>query len=47
MFLSSRLSRYITGAVIPIDGGTWASSGWFRSRGTGGWTLIDGLEFGR
>ena len=45
VFLSSRMSDYVTGAVIPVDGGTWASSGWVRSR-QGGWTLIEGLGFG-
>ena len=44
-FLASSSAAYITGAVIPIDGGTWASSGWVRARG-GGWTLVDGLNFG-
>jgi NAD(P)-dependent dehydrogenase (short-subunit alcohol dehydrogenase family) len=44
VFLSSRMSEYITGTVLPVDGGTWAASGWFRSR-DGGWTLVDGLKF--
>lgn len=38
IFLSSRMSEYITGAVIPIDGGAWASSGWLRNK-AGKWTL--------
>ena len=46
LFLASSMSAYVTGIVIPVDGGTWASSGWFRSR-EGGWTLVDGLRFGR
>lgn len=41
-FLASSLSAYITGAVIPIDGGTWASSGWLRNR-AGAWTLTGDL----
>jgi hypothetical protein len=32
-FLCSPLARYITGAVVPIDGVAWAASGWYRSEG--------------
>ena len=39
VFLSSTMSSYITGAIIPVDGGTWASSGWVRDR-TGKWSLM-------
>lgn len=39
VFLSSAMSSYITGAVIPVDGGTWAASGWVRDR-TGKWSLM-------
>jgi NAD(P)-dependent dehydrogenase (short-subunit alcohol dehydrogenase family) len=45
VFLAAPASAYVTGAVIPIDGGTWASSGWFRNQ-AGKWTLVDGLLFG-
>jgi NAD(P)-dependent dehydrogenase (short-subunit alcohol dehydrogenase family) len=38
VFLSSAMSSYVTGAVIPVDGGTWASSGWVRNK-AGKWTL--------
>ena len=37
VFLSSPMSAYVTGAVIPVDGGTSASSGWLRNR-AGQWT---------
>lgn len=38
VFLSSKMSDYVTGTVIPVDGGSWASSGWLRNR-QGQWTL--------
>ncbi len=37
-FLSSNLASYITGTIIPVDGGTWASGGWIRSD-SGKWVL--------
>jgi NAD(P)-dependent dehydrogenase (short-subunit alcohol dehydrogenase family) len=39
LFLASSLSSYVTGTVINVDGGTYASSGWGRDSG-GGWTLM-------
>jgi NAD(P)-dependent dehydrogenase (short-subunit alcohol dehydrogenase family) len=38
VFLSSAMSSYVTGTVIPVDGGTWASSGWIRDK-AGNWSL--------
>ena len=37
VFLSSKMSAYVTGTVIPVDGGTWASGGWLRNS-AGKWT---------
>ena len=39
VFLSSSLSSYVTGTVVPVDGGTWASSGWVRDK-SGKWSLM-------
>ena len=38
VFLASGMASYITGAIIPIDGGTWGSSGWIRNQ-AGDWAL--------
>ena len=45
VFLASAMASYITGTLLPIDGGTWASSGWVRGQ-NGKWTLNEGLSFG-
>jgi NAD(P)-dependent dehydrogenase (short-subunit alcohol dehydrogenase family) len=38
-FLCSPLASYLTGATIPIDGGTHAAGGWVRSIDGNGWDL--------
>jgi 2-hydroxycyclohexanecarboxyl-CoA dehydrogenase len=38
LFLASDLSRFVTGHVIPTDGGTLAAGGWFRTLRRGAWT---------
>jgi NAD(P)-dependent dehydrogenase (short-subunit alcohol dehydrogenase family) len=43
VFLSCNMSSYVTGAVIPVDGGTWASSGWVRNK-AGKWALMGDTE---
>ena len=40
VFLSSRMSSYVTGTILRVDGGTWASSGWVRNK-AGRWVLVD------
>ena len=37
LFLASPLSRFMTGTVLHVDGGSHAAGGWFP-RESGGWT---------
>lgn len=38
LFLASEQSSFVTGHTIPVDGGTLASSGWFKIEGQMNWT---------
>jgi NAD(P)-dependent dehydrogenase (short-subunit alcohol dehydrogenase family) len=40
LFLASDLSRFVTGHVIPVDGGTLAASGWYGRADGRGWTNL-------
>mgnify|MGYP000926065405 CR=1 FL=1 len=38
VFLASKMSQYVTGTTLHVDGGTMAAAGW-HSDGQGSWTL--------
>jgi NAD(P)-dependent dehydrogenase (short-subunit alcohol dehydrogenase family) len=42
VYLASKMSSYVTGIILPVDGGTWGSGGWVRSRAdTTKWVLSE------
>jgi 2-hydroxycyclohexanecarboxyl-CoA dehydrogenase len=40
LFLASDMARFVTGHVIPVDGGTTAASGWYGRADGRGWTNL-------
>jgi NAD(P)-dependent dehydrogenase (short-subunit alcohol dehydrogenase family) len=40
LFLASDAARFVTGTVIPVDGGTTAASGWYLRHDGRGWTNL-------
>jgi NAD(P)-dependent dehydrogenase (short-subunit alcohol dehydrogenase family) len=40
LFLASDQSRVVTGATIPVDGGTLAAGGWYGRADGRGWTVL-------
>jgi 2-hydroxycyclohexanecarboxyl-CoA dehydrogenase len=40
VFLASDMARFVTGHVIPVDGGTLAASGWYMRSDGRGWTNL-------
>ncbi len=43
VYLASKMGDYVTGITLPVDGGSWASSGWIRDN-SGRWTLTGQVD---